>query len=222
MIRCTILAVGTTAALGLGVIAFHPGVAALEPRLTSTPVTPLSTGSTYTIDPMHSHISFEVTRLGLSRTHGRINKFTGTIRGYGEDLTKASVEFVGEVGSIDTAIPARDEHLRKDDIFDVEKYPTMTFKSTKVEKRGDGYVVTGNLTIKGKTKEIAIPFKHYGPLKLTVGDMKTRIGIVTDPVVIKRSDFGVGTQTVFPDGTVALNDDVTIRISFEALEEEGG
>jgi len=77
--------------------------------------------------------------------------------------------------------------------------------------------VTGDLTIKGKTTSVAVPFKHYGPLKLTVGDMATRIGIVAEPITLKRSDFGVGSQFKLPDGTEGASDEVTVRISLEAI-----
>ena len=134
-----------------------------------------------------------------------------------KDLTKSSVEFTAQVDSIDTAIEARDTHLKASDFFDAAKYPTLKFRSTKVEKKGSGYVVTGDLTIKDKTKSISIPFKHYGPLKMTVGDMSTRVGVVADPIVLKRSDFGVGGDFKLPDGTEGASDKVTVQISFEAI-----
>lgn len=198
-------------------VVFHPGVALAEPRFANGSSVPFTQQASYTLDVMHADISFEIRHLGLSMTRGRFNKFSGKLREDAKDLTKSSVEFSADVASIDTAVEARDNHLRTPDFFDVAKYPKMTFKGTKVEKKGDGYVVTGDLTIKDKTKSVSIPFKHYGPLKMTVGDMSTRVGVVADPIVIKRSDFGIGNQFKLPDGTEGASDAVIVRISFEAI-----
>lgn len=198
-------------------VALHPGVAYAEPRIARTVPTEINQQASYSLDVQHADISFEIMHLGLSRTRGRFNKMSGKLVEDPKDLTKSTVEFTAEVASIDTAIPARDTHLKTADFFDAIKYPTIRFKSTKVEKKGDGYLVKGDLTMKDKTKSISIPFKHYGPLKMTVGDMSTRVGVVADPIVLKRSDFGVGAQFRLPDGTEGASDNVTIQISFEAI-----
>lgn len=198
-------------------VTFHPGVALAEPRFTGMTVAPFAQQASYTIDTMHADISFEIKHLGLSMTRGRFNKFSGKLMEDPKDLTKSSVEFSAEIASVDTAVEARDNHLRTADFFDAAKYPKLTFKSTKVEKKGSGYVVTGDLTIKDKTKSVSIPFKHYGPLKMTVGDMSTRVGVIAEPITIKRSDFGVGNQFKLPDGTEGASDAVTVHISFEAI-----
>jgi polyisoprenoid-binding protein YceI len=200
---------------GTAIMAFHPGVAIAEQRLT-VPV-PLAQGATYTIDEQHAGIYFEIEHLELSKVTGRFNKFNGKIYEHGPDLTKARVEFTAEAASIDTGIGLRDDHLRTADFFEVAKYPTLSFKSTEVVKKGRGYVATGDLTIKGKTKRIAIPFQHFGPKKMTVGEDATRIGIRCEPIVLRRSDFGVGAQFKLPDGTLGASDEVTVRISFEGL-----
>ncbi|MBC8065542.1 MAG: polyisoprenoid-binding protein [Chlorobia bacterium] len=198
-------------------VAMHPGVALAEPRIASFVPTPFAQKASYTIDAMHADVSFEIRHLELSMTRGRFNKFSGKLIEDPSDLTKSSVEFTAQVDSIDTAVPPRDTHLKTADFFDAAKYPTMTFKSTKIEKKGDGYVVTGDLKIKDKTKSISIPFKHYGPKKMTLGEDNTRVGIIAEPITIKRSDFGVGAQFKLPDGTEGASDAVVVRISFEAL-----
>lgn len=197
-------------------LALHPGVAYTEPRIDAGKPTTFARQASYSIDAMHAGIYFEITHLGLSKVSGRFNKFSGKIVEDENDLTNSSVEFTAQVDSVDTAVAARDTHLRTADFFEVAKYPEMTFKSTKVAKEKDGYVVTGDLTIKGKTRSVSIPFKHYGPLTLTVGDKATRIGIVAEPITLKRSDFGVGNQFKLPDGTEGASDAVTVRISLEA------
>lgn len=205
------------AAGSVAYVALHPGVAYADPRIASNPPTEIGQLASYTLDEMHADISFEIMHLGLSRTRGRFNKISGKLLEDPKDLTKSSVEFTAQVDSIDTAVAARDTHLKAADFFDAAKYPTIKFRSTKVEKKGDGYVVTGDLTMKDKTRSISIPFKHYGPLKMTVGDMSTRVGVVADPIVLKRSDFGVGGDFKLPDGTAGASDKVTIQISFEAI-----
>jgi polyisoprenoid-binding protein YceI len=205
-----------TAGLAAWVV-LHPGVGFAEPRIAAGEATPFAQPASYTIDPMHGTISFEITHLGISKVHGRFNKFGGKIREDAEDVGKSSVEFTAQVDSLDTALAMRDEHLEGSEFFDVARYPEMTFKSTRVARAGDGYVVTGDLTIKGQTKPVSIPFKHYGPLSLKgVGDESTRVGIIAEPITIKRSDFGVGKDIRLPDGTEGASDEVTVRISLEA------
>lgn len=201
--------------VGAAVLILHPGVAIAKPRLNFP--TAFSQAATYSIDPQHAGVYFEIEHLELSRVTGRFNKFNGKIFEHGSDLTKARVEFSADVASIDTGIGPRDDHLRTADFFEVARYPTLTFKSAQVVKKGKGYVATGDLTIKGKTKRIAIPFQHFGPKKMTVGEDATRVGIRCEPVFLKRSDFGVGAQFKLPDGTLGASDEVTVRISFEGV-----
>ncbi len=220
-LRFSILPVALAAA-SIGYVALHPGVAYAEPRFATRPATDFAQQGTYTVDKDHCSIYFEITHLGLSQTHGRFNKFSGKLKEDPSDLTKSSVEFTAQIDSIDTGVSARDGHLKTADFFDAAKHPTLTFKSTKVEKAKDGYVVTGDLTIKGKTKSISIPFKHYGPYTLNVGDMSTRVGIVAEPIKLKRSDFGVGGDFKLPDGREGASDEVIVRISFEGILDKTG
>jgi len=151
----------------------------------------------------------------VSKVRGRFAKFSGSVALDENDLTRSVVEATIDASSIDTGTAQRDDHLRSADFFDAAKYPEMSFKSTKIEKSKDGYVVTGDLTIKDKTRAISIPFKHYGPIKLTVGDMSTRVGVVAEPITLKRSDFAVGGPFKLPDGTAGVSDELTVRISLE-------
>ncbi len=198
-------------------VALHPGVSLAAPRMASGAPTRIAAQASYSIDPMHAGIYFEINHLGLSKITGRFNKFSGKIHEDEKDLTKSSVEFTAQVDSIDTAIAPRDNHLRTADFFEVAKYPELTFKSTKVSRKRGGYVVTGDLTIKGKTKSVSIPFKHYGPYAMkSPPGQPTRIGVIAEPVTLKRSDFGVGSTQPLPDGTMGLSDELTVRISLEA------
>lgn len=199
----------------VGVVALHPGIAHASPRIASGPATKMVQDGAYSIDPMHTSVSFEVRHMGLSSVHGRLNKYRGTVVEDPKDLSKCSVEFTGDMTTVDTAVPPRDEHLRGAEYFDSAKYPELTFKSTKVAKKGKGYVVTGDLTIKGKTKSVSIPFQHYGPIDVPQMGMSV-VGVVAEPFTIKRSDFGIGGAMKLPNGEMALGDEVTMRISFEA------
>jgi polyisoprenoid-binding protein YceI len=214
--KTALYSIAITVLLSVGYIALHPGVDYVTPRMANAAETPM-TEATYSIDPMHASIYFDIEHLGLSRVHGRFNKFSGKIVEDASDLSKCSVNFSAETNSIDTAIEARDNHLRTADFFDVEQFPALTFQSTSVRQVGGGYVVTGDLTMHGVTKQIEIPFAHHGPYTMDQrGQQVTRIGIVADPVTILRSDFGVGQTDPMPDGTMGLSNEVVVRISFEA------
>ncbi len=171
-----------------------------------------STGS-YDIDAKHSYIGFRVTHMGLTEVPGSFRDFTGTVNYDGKDVMKSSVNFTAKVTSVDTRVEARDNHLRSADFFEVEKYPDMTFKSTKVEKKGDVWKVTGDLTLKGVTKSILIPFTVNGMMKDAKGNVKMGISAQTS---INRQDFGVKWGNKLPDGTLAVSDIVKIDLQLEA------
>jgi len=205
-----LLATAIAPALVIGVIALHPGQAVANPaslRLDAET-------KAYKLDPNHAGVSFEIAHLGLANVHGRFNKFEGTVTLDGEDITKSKVEFTVDVASVDTAVGARDNHLRTADFFEVEKYPTMKFVSTGVRKVEDHFVVDGDMTIKATTKRVSIPFRMTGPVDGMQGGKV--IGVVAEPFVIKRLDFAVGNDQKLPSGVMALGNDVTVRLSFEA------
>ena len=196
-------------------VAFYPGRAVAEPRMPKLIASgPIKASGSYTLDTSHTTAGFDIVHMGLSQVHGRFTGFSGTLVDDATDVTKGSVSFTIQTSTIDTAIAPRDHHLSSPDFFDVEKYPTITFKSTKVAKHGDHYVVTGDLTIKDVTKQISIPFKHYGPIMDPYGS--TRVGVVADPITIKRSDYHVAWNQKLGDGTPVVADDVSIKLSLEA------
>ncbi|MEK7831182.1 MAG: YceI family protein, partial [Acidobacteriota bacterium] len=130
---------------------------------TQTPATKVNyapiPGGDYKIDPAHSVIGFSIRHYEINWVEGRFKDFDGTIHFDDADITKSSVDFTAKIESVDTGVAARDQHLRKDDFFDAAKYPQMTFKSSRVERKGkNGYVLHGDLTIRGMTKQVAIPF----------------------------------------------------------------
>ncbi len=179
-----------------------------------TKLTAEETAGTYDIDAKHSHIGFRITHMGLAEVPGAFRDFTGTISYDAKDVAKSSVNFTAKVTSVDTGVAPRDEHLRKADFFEVEKFPDLTFKSTKVEKKGDKMEVTGDFTLKGVTKQITIPFTVNGMLKdPRSGAVKMGISAQT---MINRQDYGVKWGNKLPDGTLALSDTVKIDLQLEA------
>lgn len=171
-----------------------------------------STGA-YELDAKHSYIGFRVTHMGLTEVPGSFRDFSGTINYDGKDVSKSSVNFTAKVTSVDTGVAPRDQHLRSADFFEVEKYPDMTFKSTKVEKKGNIWNVTGDFTLKGVTKSITIPFNVNGMMKDAKGGVKMGISAQT---TINRQDYGVKYGNKLPDGTLALSDIVKIDLQLEA------
>jgi polyisoprenoid-binding protein YceI len=193
-------------------MAFHPGVAYAETPLAKLPPTAFRQAASYTVDPAHTFIGFDIGHLGLSRVQGRFDKLTGTLTANPKDLAQCGVQLSADVSSIDTVIPPRDADLKSDHFFDAAKYPSLTFKSTRIRRKGAGYIADGDLTIKGVSKPVSITFKAYGPIKDPWGG--TRIGVVAEPLVIRRSDFGI---TFDAD---SISDDVLVRLSLEATQDK--
>ena len=172
---------------------------------------------TYNFDKNHSVIAFKVKHNGLIEIPGFFRDFTGTITYDAKDTSKSSVNFAAKVTSIDTGVVNRDNHLRNADFFEVEKYPELTFKSTKVEKKGNGWVVTGDLTMKGVTRSVTIPFNLTGFLP---GGQRSgpRMG-VTGTTTINRRDFGVNWGNNIPGtSTPVVADNVDIILQIEAVQ----
>jgi polyisoprenoid-binding protein YceI len=175
---------------------------------------PIPRGS-YNLDPAHSLIGFAVRHLEINWVQGRFKDFQGTITFDEQDITKSSVEFTAKVASVDTEVEARDKHLRTADFFDAEKYPEMTFRSTRVERKGkDGYVLHGDLTLKGVTKPVALSFTISGAVKDPWGN--TRFGIEAH-TKINRRDFGVNYGNAFAGG-LDVGNEVNIDLRLEAVQ----
>jgi polyisoprenoid-binding protein YceI len=169
---------------------------------------------TYKFDKNHSFIGFKVRHMGLIEVPGFFRDFTGEVTFNAGDVSKSSVTFKAMTTSVDTGVPPRDNHLRSKDFFEVETYPEMTFKSTKVEKKGKSWIVTGDLTMKGVTKQVAIPFDIAG--WLAPGERNGwKMGIVGE-TTINRRDFGVNYGKNLPSGLPELSDDVKVVLQIEA------
>jgi polyisoprenoid-binding protein YceI len=170
---------------------------------------------TFTIDPAHSSIGFVARHMVVTNVRGAFNDFAGTILYDDKDITKSSVEVSIKTATIDTKEPKRDEHLRSPDFFDAAKYPDITFKSKRIEKTADGYVAIGDLTMRGVTKEIKVPFTIAGMVTDPYGN--TRMGLSAN-AELNRQDYGVSWNKKLDTGGLVVGDDVKIEIEVEAVK----
>jgi polyisoprenoid-binding protein YceI len=165
---------------------------------------------TFKLDPVHSFVLFSVQHLGIANTYGRFNDVAGTVIFDRDNPSRSSVDLTVRVESLDTHNAIRERSLMSPDFFDVKQFPTMTFKSTKVEGSGDALKVSGDLTIRGVTRPVTVDFKKGGEGKGVFGEMR---GGGETRFTIKRSDFGMN----FELGEVG--DEVTIILSLEGVKK---
>ena len=163
----------------------------------------------FKIDPVHSSVIFSTKHNGVSDFYGAFKEVSGTVAFDAADPSKSSVELTVPVESVDTRNDKRDQHLKSPDFFNAKQFPTLTFKSTKVEANGDTYKISGDLTIHGVTKPITVEFKKGPESK---GGKEIRGGGETR-FTIKRSDYDMKFMT----GPVG--DDVNIIVSLEGVKQ---
>ncbi len=170
---------------------------------------------TYTVDGVHSSIGFTVKHMMVAKVNGVFGDFQSDIKFDPSDLAGSKFDFVIKAASIDTRNDARDTHLKSADFFDAQKYPTITFKTKKVEKTGEGvYAVTGDLTMKAVTKEIVIPVTVDGPV---FNPMAKADGIgIEANFKVNRQDYGVSWNKTLDNGGVVVADDVAVSVNLEA------
>lgn len=170
---------------------------------------------TWAIDPVHSEVSFVVRHMMVSKVRGRFDKFEGTIV-TAEDPLSSSVTASVDLSSINTGQEQRDAHIRSADFFEVEKYPEMTFVSTGVKSGEEGFILEGDLTLKGITKPVAFNLEVNGIGPDAYGG--TRIGFSAESQ-IGRSDFGVSFNGPIPGvpGGAVVSENVTISLEIEGV-----
>jgi polyisoprenoid-binding protein YceI len=179
-------------------------------------LTPASTerAKTYVIDKTHSDVSFQVRHL-VTKVRGRFADFDAEIRAVPEAPEESSVRFTIRTASVDTDLPDRDQHLRSADFFDADKYPEITFVSSRIRSAGDDqYDVTGLLTLRGVSREMTLPVSFLGFVSDPWGNEKA--GFETQ-VVLNRKDFGMVWNAALDSGGVVLGDKVTVSIALEAV-----
>ncbi|HKY06141.1 MAG TPA: YceI family protein [Blastocatellia bacterium] len=167
--------------------------------------------TSYNVDTAHSNISFAVPILGgTSKVTGKFTDFTVNVNYDEADITKSSVSAVIKATSIDTGIERRDAHLRNPDFFDVEKYPEITFKSTRIEKKGKQMIAHGTFTMHGVSKEISFPFTIHTPPK-DVTTPKPYVGF-SARLSLNRQDYGVAYRNKNLPAFVGDNVDIQIDL----------
>ena len=194
-------------------LAALPAVLAAAPL--RAPAPPPETAETvrWRIDTSHSELTFRIRHL-VSRVSGSFNEWSGTLVADPANPAGGSVEVEIRTASIFRNHERRDAHLRSDDFFDAEAHPTITFRSTRVEARGDGLRVHGDLTIRGTTRPVVL---EAGMPEVTGAHPRRRIGFEAE-TRIDRTDFGVSWNRGAEGGGVVLGDEVTIRIAISAVE----
>jgi polyisoprenoid-binding protein YceI len=170
----------------------------------------------YKIDPGHSVIGFAIRHYEISLVRGRFKEFTGMIRYDAADVTKSTVEFTAKTESIDTGVAGRDTHLRTADFFEVAKYPELTFKSTRLERKtNNAFVLHGDFTLKGVTKQISFPFTVVGAIKDNRGNV--RFGVAAE-TKINRRDYGITWGGSMANGGLNVGNEVMIDLQLEAVK----
>lgn len=175
--------------------------------------------STWQIDPSHSAAQFSVRHLAISTVRGGFSSVKGTVIFDDKDVSKSSVDVTIDVSTVDTREPNRDKDLKSDKFFDVAQFPTMTFKSTKVEQASAGKLkITGDLTIRGVTKQVVLDVEGpTAPVKDPWGNQRAAVNATTK---INRQDYGVKWNATMDNGGVVVGDEVSINIDAEMVQKK--
>jgi polyisoprenoid-binding protein YceI len=175
--------------------------------------------SNWKIDPAHTSAQFAVKHLMISTVRGAFSKVNGTVSVDDQDISKSVVDVTIDVSTVDTREPNRDKDLRSEKFFDVEHFPTMTFKSKKVERVSSGKLkVTGDLTIRGVTKEVVLDIDGpTAPVTDPWGNQRVAVSATTK---INRLDYGVKWNATMDGGGVVVSDQVDITIDAEMTKQK--
>lgn len=172
--------------------------------------------TTWKVDAGHTSVEFSVRHLMITTVKGRFAEVAGTVITDDADPARGEVDITITVASIDTREPQRDGHLRSADFFETEKYPTITFRSTRIENvKGNEFTLVGNLTMHGVTKEVALAVTSEGRARDPWGG--ERAGF-TATATVKRSDFGLTWNQALETGGVLVGDDIKISLDVELLK----
>jgi polyisoprenoid-binding protein YceI len=175
--------------------------------------------TTWTIDPAHSSVEFAVRHLMITTVRGRFTGVKGTVTLDEADPAKSAVEVVIDAASIDTREPQRDTHLRSADFFDVDRFPTLTFRSTKLDGGlGEPFTLAGDLTIHGVTRPVVLDVEPEGRVKDAWGGIRSGFTATTK---IKRSEFGLTWNQLLEAGGVTVSDEVKISLDVQLVNAAG-
>ena len=185
--------------------------------MTTSTIHPSTTTTTWTLDPAHTLVEFAAKHLMITTVKGRFTDVSGTIHMDETDPSASSVEAVIKAASIDTRTDQRDAHLKSADFLEVERFPEITFRSTKLERVGDAhYRVTGDLTIHGVTKPVVLDVSDEGRTKDPWGGERAGYSAKTK---INRKDFGLGWNVALETGGILVGEDVTIRLEVQFVKQ---
>jgi polyisoprenoid-binding protein YceI len=172
------------------------------------------------LDPMHSELQFKIKHLMISNVTGSLKNFHAEVETDDEDFSTAKINLEAQMDSISTNNEQRDAHLRNSDFFEVEKYPQLQFRSTKVEKvDSDTFVLLGELTMKGVTKPVKLNVEFNGTTKDPWGGERAGFMITGK---IHRADWGINFNSVLETGGVVLGEEVKINSEIEVVKQEVG
>ncbi len=179
---------------------------------------PAMAQNNWNIDASHSSVQFQVRHLMISNVRGEFGKVSGQIQFDGEDCSTVKVDAVIQADSIDTREPKRDEHLRSADFFDTANYPTITFKSKRVEGISDKkFKLVGDLTMRGVTKEITLDVEATPVIKGMSGE--ARVGAHAT-ARLNRQDYGIKWNRALDAGGVVVSDEVRITLDLELVRQD--
>ncbi len=179
------------------------------------PTTLWAESARWNVDLEHSTIEFRVTHMVVSKTAGRFMDYAGFVEMDAEAATFKVIEATIKTASVNTNHEKRDAHLRNPDFFDVEKFPTMTYKMTNYKKTADGYSAVGDLTLHGVTKEIVLTGNFNGVTKDSWGN--TRAGFSAEGK-LNRKDFGMVWNKTLDSGGLVVGDDVHLHLDIECIK----
>lgn len=172
--------------------------------------------TTWNIDPAHSVAEFKVRHMMVSNVKGHFSGISGSVTLDESDITKSSVAATIQAASVDTREPQRDTHLKSEDFLHAEKFPTLTFQSTSIARKGDGLEVRGDLTIRGVTRSVVFDVDGpTAPTKDPWGNFRVGLSATTK---INRKDYGLIWNGVLEAGGVLVGDDVTVTLEVELLK----
>ena len=172
--------------------------------------------SKWVLDPMHSEIEFKVKHLMISTVTGRFSEFSATVDSENEDFSGATIAFSANTASINTGNEQRDGHLKSADFFSADQFPTLDFVSTSFEKNEEGYVLNGDLTIKGITHPIVLHVEFSGIQKDPYGNTKAGFELTGK---IKRKEFGLTWDAVTEAGGIVVSDDIKIACNIQLMQQ---
>jgi polyisoprenoid-binding protein YceI len=172
---------------------------------------------TWQIDPVHSDVSFSVRHMMVSKVRGHFSEFTGTIV-TAENPAESSVTAEIALSSLDTRNAQRDEHVRSADFFDVEQYPTMTYRSTSLTQDGDAWTLDGELTLHGVTRSVPLHLELNGFTADPYGGQRAGFSATAE---INRRDFGIDISVPMDGGGVVVGDKISITLEIEAVLNQG-